>query len=203
MIGYLRGQLRRVVTEGIILETGGIGWLVRTPAGQVWPQPGTEVAVHTHLVVKENALELYGFTQMEGLHLFTLLLGVSGIGPRGALQIMAAASPEKLVGAIAAEDAAFLTGLPGIGAKKARRLVLELKDTILKTGLAAAPGLNGALTASNDYDEALSALLALGYNHEEITPYLAQARAELGPDAATALVLQAVLKAMGRGEGNN
>lgn len=201
MIAYLRGRLRQVIEEGIILETGGIGWLVRTPAGQEWPQPGAEVAVHTYLVVKENALELYGFSQQKELRLFTLLLGVSGIGPRGALQIMAAASVEELVRAIAAEDAAFLTALPGIGTKKARRLLLELKDTIQKDWLNTETVSSGAAAAGSDYDEALAALLALGYNREEANPYLVRVRAELGPKAGTAAVLQAVLQAMGQGGG--
>jgi len=203
MIGYLRGWLRQVTTEAIVLETNGIGWLVRTPAGQAWPELGTEIAVYTHLVVREDAMELYGFTRPEGLRFFTLLLEVAGIGPRGALQIMAAAPPEKLARAIAAEDAPFLTALPGIGAKKARRLVLELKDAILKANLVDTSGLTGGTVQAVDYDEALAALMALGYNREEVSPYLARVRSELGPEADTATVLQAVLKALGRGEGNS
>ncbi|QGP90781.1 Holliday junction ATP-dependent DNA helicase RuvA [Neomoorella glycerini] len=204
MIGYLRGQLRQVMPEGILVETGGIGWFVRTPPAQSWPPPGTEVAVYTHLVVREDALELYGFTRPEGLRFFTLLLGVAGIGPRGALQILAAAAPEQLARAIVAEDTAFLTALPGIGAKKARRLLLELKDAILKSGLAGETRATARVAwdgGAGDNDEALAALLALGYSRDEISPVLARVKAELGPEADTAAVLQGVLKTIGRGGG--
>lgn len=195
MIGYLRGPLLQVTAEGILLETGGIGWFVRTSPAEHWPPPGKEVAVYTHLVVKEDALELYGFTSPKGLKIFTLLLGVAGIGPRGAMQILAAAEPDRLAQAIVAEDTAFLTALPGIGTKKAKRLLLELKDALLKAGFAV------AVPASVDNNEALAALLALGYGREEIARVLARVEAELGPGADTAAVVQAVLKIMGRGGG--
>ncbi|MDN5345194.1 MAG: holliday junction helicase RuvA [Clostridia bacterium] len=211
MIAFLRGQLHQVTREGIILETGGIGWFVRTPANQSWPPAGTEVVVYTHLVVREDALELYGFTRPEGVRFFNLLLGVAGIGPRGALQVLAAAPPEQLARAIVADDAPFLTTLPGIGAKKARRLLLELKEAIQKSGLAAgdgdaatagAGGMAAAATTAAG-DEALAALLALGYNREEITPLLARVRDEVGPAAGTEVILQGVLQAIGRGGGAN
>nr|WP_277998907.1 Holliday junction branch migration protein RuvA [Moorella sulfitireducens] len=200
----MQGRLLQVVPEGILLETNGIGWFVRTPPAEAWPPAGTEVAVYTHLVVREDALELYGFTRPEGLRFFTLLLGVNGIGPRGALQILAAASPEKLARAIVAEDIAFLTHLPGIGAKKAKRLLLELKDAVLKSGLAVeimvTAGVSGDKGA-DDNDEALAALLALGYSRDEIGRVLARVKAELGPEAGTAAIIQGVLKTMGRGGG--
>ncbi|MDN5326255.1 MAG: holliday junction helicase RuvA [Moorella sp. (in: firmicutes)] len=198
MIGYLRGRLHLVTPEGILLETAGIGWLVRTVTNRSWPAPGTEIAVYTQLVVREDAMELYGFTRPEELHLFTLLRGVNGIGPRGALQILGAAAPEQLSRAIAAGDSAFLTALPGIGAKKAQRLLLELKDAVLKSGLVDGPGTE-AIPAGGDNDEVLAALLALGYSREEIGPILARVRQELGDTAPTTAVLQAVLKTFGRG----
>lgn len=203
MIGFLRGKLLQVVADGIILETGGIGWLVRTPAGQKWPVEGTEISVYTHLVSRDDAVELYGFNCYEGLHFFKLLLEVAGIGPRGALQIMGAAPPEKLARAIAAEDAAFLTALPGIGSKKARRLLLELRDKILKSNLVDTYGKPGQGTGAADMgqiDEVLIALGALGYNRDEVEPYVVKAKSELGPGAGTSAILQSVLKALGRGE---
>ncbi|WP_406676536.1 Holliday junction branch migration protein RuvA [Moorella sp. ACPs] len=204
VIGYLRGRLLQVMPEGILLETGGVGWFVRTPPAEVWPPAGTEIAVYTHLVVREDALELYGFTRPEGLRFFTLLLGVAGIGPRGALQILAAASPEKLAQAIVAEDTAFLTALPGIGAKKAKRLLLELKDAVLKSGLAGETVVTAGVSGDNGAganDEALAALLALGYSRDEISQVLARVKVELGPEAGTAAIIQGVLKTIGRGGG--
>lgn len=202
MIGFLRGCLHEITNDGILLETGGIGWFVRTPAGRQWPEKGAQVTVYTHLVVREEAMELYGFTDREGLHFFTLLLGVAGIGPRGALQIMATANTPKLVQAIAAEDTAFLTSLPGIGAKKARRLMLELRDKVLKSNLLEACGIAGRDNLETDFqDEVLAALNALGYRREEVIPALTRAKTELGPEAGTPELLQAVLKGLGRGEG--
>ncbi len=198
MIARLRGRLLQVTEEGIIIDTGGIGWSVRTPSGQSWPQSGAEVAVHTYLAVRENAMELYGFTQPEGLRLFNLLLGVTGIGPRGAMQIMGAASPKEIVRAIVEEDTIFLTSLPGIGNKKAQRLLLELKDKIIDSDLTDAIELEGAEAGAADYDEALAALMALGYKRDEITPYLKRIRRELDPGADTTFILQEILKALGR-----
>lgn len=202
MIGYLRGRLHQVIPGGILLETGGIGWLVRTVTNRSWPAPGTEVAVYTQMVVREDAMELYGFMRPEELHLFTLLRGVNGIGPRGALQILGAAAPEQLTRAIAAGDTAFLTALPGIGAKKAQRLLLELKEAVLKSGLVDGPATGAIPAGSGDNDEVLAALLALGYSREEIGPILARVRQELGEAAPTTAVLQAVLKTFGRGGGD-
>ncbi|MBC7324341.1 MAG: Holliday junction branch migration protein RuvA [Moorella sp. (in: Bacteria)] len=206
MIGYLRGRLLQITPEGILLETGGIGWFVRTPSPQPWPALGAEVAVYTHLVVREDALELYGFPRPEGLRFFTLLLGVAGIGPRGALQVLSAAGPEQLARAIAAEDIAFLTALPGIGAKKARRLFLELKDAVIKSGLAAGEGTAAGVAGGGvaaEKDEAVAALLALGYRREEIEPVLARVKVELGAEAGVAAVIRAALQILGRGEGIN
>lgn len=201
MIGYLRGRLHQVMPEGILLETGGIGWLVRTVTSRSWPEPGTEVAVYTQLVVREDALELYGFTRPEELRLFTLLRGVNGIGPRGALQILGAATPDQLSRAIAAGDTAFLTALPGIGAKKAQRLLLELKDAVMKSGLVTGPVTAASPAGGGNNDEALAALAALGYSREEIGPVLARVRHELGPEATTTALLQAILKTLGQGGG--
>ncbi|MGI9860173.1 Holliday junction branch migration protein RuvA [Moorella naiadis] len=201
MIGYLRGQLHQVMPEGILLETGGIGWLVRTATNRSWPEPGAEVAVYTQLVVREDALELYGFTRPEELRLFTLLRGVNGIGPRGALQILGAATPDQFARAIAAGDTAFLTALPGIGAKKAQRLLVELKDTVRKSRLINGPVAAASPAGDKDNDEVLAALEALGYSREEVAPVLARARQELGSGATTTALLQAVLKTLGQGGG--
>ncbi|MDK2820172.1 MAG: holliday junction helicase RuvA [Clostridia bacterium] len=205
MIGFLRGKLCQVVPEGVLLETGGIGWLIRTPSNYAWPDPGTEITIYTHLVVKEDALELYGFLQQDSLKLFTLLLGVSGVGPRGAIQILSSADPQQLCQAITNEDVSFLTALPGIGVKKAKRLLLELKDTLAKSGLPVKSVANAGTTGSEESgnDEVLLALLSLGYSKEEIGPVVYTVRSELGPGATTENVLQAVLKVLGQGEGIN
>lgn len=191
MISYLSGKLRQIWPDGVLLLVNGVGFFVRTPPGQQWPAGDSEVELYTHLVVKEEALELYGFRTYEELKMFQVLLGVTGIGPKGAQVLVAAAPPDRLAQAIIDEDTGFLTALPGVGPKKAKRLVLELKDRLLKSGLG--EGAGGAAEG----DEVLVALLSLGYSPAEVREPLKLAREELGPGASSGDLLRAVLKYLG------
>ncbi|MGI9952667.1 Holliday junction branch migration protein RuvA [Moorellaceae bacterium AZ2] len=194
MIEFLSGELRQVRPEGILLAVNGLGFFVRTLPGADWPPVGSEVTVYTHLAVKEDTLELYGFKTYEELKMFQILLGVSGMGPKGAQALLAAASPERLGQAIIQEDESFLNALPGVGPKKAKRLVVELKDRLVKAGLQ----LNSVASASGpEEDEVLAALLGLGYNAAEVKEPLKKAREEMGPGAGSGELLRAVLKNLG------
>lgn len=183
--------------EGILLVVNGVGFFVRTLPGAHWPPVGSEVTVYTHLAVKEDALELYGFKTYEELKMFQILLGVSGMGPKGAQALLGSAPPDRLAQAIIEEDNGFLTALPGVGPKKAKRLVLELKDRLIKSGLQ----VNGAsLGTGPQEDEVLAALVGLGYNLAEVKEPLKEAREELGPGVSSGELLRAVLKRLGSGK---
>ncbi|HHP50339.1 MAG TPA: Holliday junction branch migration protein RuvA [Moorella mulderi] len=197
MIAYLRGKLRWIGPQGVWLETGGIGWFIRTPEGRAWPPLGSQVTVYTHLLIREDALDIYGFLSQGEARFFSLLRRVSGIGPRGALQILGKATPEELVAAILHEDLDFLTRLPGIGVKKARRILLELKEILSK--VAEDEGMIPTAEAEGVVGQAQAALLSLGYSPGEIKPILLQAQRDLGDTAGVAELVHRALQIIGRG----
>ncbi len=163
MIASLRGLLAAKGANHVIVEVGGLGVKVFVPASLLdnLGDPGQEIYLATHLHVRENELALYGFPSAEGLELFEMLLRVSGIGPRTALNIMSFLSPETLKEAIAKGDVASLTHIPGIGKKTAERLVVDLRDKVgALFGVGAVPFLG--ITAAEA--EVIAALTSLGYS---------------------------------------
>ena len=129
MIAFVQGKLQYRDGENIVINVGGIGYHVVIPAKLVAALPplGENIAVHTYFHLREDEASLFGFLQQDDLHLFKLLLSVSGIGPRVALNIVGATDHNSLMQAILAEDLAYLMKMPGIGKKTAQRLILELK----------------------------------------------------------------------------
>jgi holliday junction DNA helicase RuvA len=155
MISRLRGTVVARTPSGLVLEVGGVGYLVAaTP--RVTARVGEEAIVETHLHVREDALQLYGFASSEERELFELLLGVSGIGPKVALAIVSGSPPAELRRAIARDDLARFEAIPGIGRKTAQRVVMELKDK-LQAAPAAAVSAGGPLLARD-------ALVELGWS---------------------------------------
>jgi Holliday junction DNA helicase RuvA len=129
MISRLRGTVVARTPAGLVLDVGGVGYLVAaTP--RVVARVGEEATVETHLHVREDALQLYGFASADERELFELLLGVSGIGPKVALAIVSGSPPAELRRAIARDDLARFEAIPGIGRKTAQRVVMELKDKL-------------------------------------------------------------------------
>jgi len=129
VIARLRGTVAAHTPAGIILDVGGVGYLVAaTP--RVTSRVGDEATVETYLVVRDDALQLYGFASAEERELFELLLGVSGVGPKVALAIVSGSSAAELRRAIARDDTARFEAIPGIGRKTAQRVVLELKEKV-------------------------------------------------------------------------
>ncbi len=160
----LRGQVHSVRDSALILDVGGVGYLVRVVRsvleGGVHRGQTLELHVFTH--VRESEIALYGFSSADEQELFEILLGVSGVGPRTALAALSAFSPETLRSAVASGDAALLSRIPGIGRKTAQRLVLDLKDRV---GLAAGEVL--ADSANGVDADVVNALTALGYSLAE------------------------------------
>ena len=168
MIGYLEGTVRSSTLGSMVLMVGGIGYKVALPRETVTHfLPGSQVSVFTHLVVREDVLDLYGFENEEDLRFFELLLTVSGIGPKSALAILDIASVETLRSAIAGGDAKYLTTVSGIGRKTAEKIVLELRDKVGVGTAAAGAALKGDA-------EALEAMRALGYSTQEARDALRQ-----------------------------
>jgi Holliday junction DNA helicase RuvA len=170
MISYIKGELTEVFEDTVVVETNGIGYNIRVPGSVLdrLPSVGSSVRIYTYLYVKEDAMNLFGFLNRDDLSVFKLLLNVSGIGPKGALAILSTIGPDDLRFAVLSEDVKTISSAPGIGAKTAKRLIIELKDKlklaeVFETALAnkekASPE-NDVLLAKN---EAVEALVALGY----------------------------------------
>ena len=139
MIARLRGTVAARTPAGVVLDVGGVGYLVAvTP--RVAARVGEEATVETHLHVREDALQLYGFATADERELFELLLGVSGVGPKVALAIVSGSTPADLRRAIAREDTARFEAIPGIGRKTAQRVVLDLKDKLGAVSVASGGG---------------------------------------------------------------
>jgi Holliday junction DNA helicase RuvA len=154
VIARLRGTVAARTAAGLVLDVGGVGYLVAaTP--RVTGRVGEEATVETYLHVREDALQLYGFASADERELFELLLGVSGVGPKVALAIVSGSTPVELRRAIAREDTARFEAIPGIGRKTAQRVVLELKEKIAVS--AGADMASGAVLARD-------ALVELGWS---------------------------------------
>jgi holliday junction DNA helicase RuvA len=131
VIARLRGRVAGRRPDGIVLDVGGVGYLVHaTPSVLRGADPGAEIVVETHLNVREDALQLFGFAEPDERELFVQLLTVSGVGPKVALAIVSGSTPGELRRAIALEDTARFQAIPGIGKKTAQRVVLELKEKL-------------------------------------------------------------------------
>ena len=160
MIAHLRGKIVSKHPNQVIVEAGGVGYDVNItiPTFSALPAAGSEVTLHIHTHVREDALALYGFLRAEEKRLFERLISVSGIGPKLAVTILSGMAADAMVAAIRDNDIARLTRIPGIGKKTAERMVLELRDKL--EGLAAAPA---APQASPLEEDVISALVNLGY----------------------------------------
>lgn len=178
MIGSVTGLVAFVNDEYCLVETtGGVGYRIFMPATQLATMAvGKEIKVLTHTVVREDAILLYGFLTREYYNLFTLLLTVTGIGPKGASGILSSIKPDGFYLAVQSRDIKALTKLPGIGKKTAERMVLELKDKIgvLSDDLGASTDVAQAFEtgAASNVNEALEVLRSLGYSNSEIWPAL-------------------------------
>ncbi|MCH7552406.1 MAG: Holliday junction branch migration protein RuvA [Chloroflexi bacterium] len=164
MIASLRGIVTAIGEDYAIIEVGGVGFHVSMPTRTLADvgAPGEELFVHTHLYVKDDALALYGFASGAELRLFTLLIGVSGVGPRHAMRLLSVLTPEALAAAVVHEDVAAMMRAPGVGRKTAARISLELKGTLEKEWAGIPDAGGGPIDG-----DALEALVALGYSMAE------------------------------------
>lgn len=172
MISRLRGTPAGRSADGLVVDVGGVGYLVAaTPSVLRRAEGATEVTVETYLHVREDTMQLYGFADAAERTFFVQLIGVSGIGPKVALAVVSSASPGELTRAIALRDSARFQAIPGIGKKTAERIVLELESSIVEAVPAASSDASRALVARD-------ALVELGYSLVEAE----QALAAVDPD---------------------
>ena len=171
MISYIKGKLTEILDDIIVVENQGIGYEIHVPLSLLdeLPKLGEEVKIFTYFLVREDAMSLYGFFYRQDLSMFQKLLGVTGIGPKGALAMLSALRPDALRVAIFTGDAKALSKAPGVGMKTAQRVILELKDRIDPDEVLTATS-NETDSARVDVSdmfsaarEAADALVALGY----------------------------------------
>jgi Holliday junction DNA helicase RuvA len=164
MIGQLRGRLAEKRPNQVLVDVGGVGYLVQVPLSSyaALGELHTEVTLLVHTHVREDALALYGFVSSREKHLFEMLLSASGVGPTLALKILSGMSVEELIPAIRHSDLARLTKIPGVGRKTAERMVVELKDKLEVVALEAEKP--AAASPAGIESDVISALINLGYD---------------------------------------
>ena len=174
MIGSLRGRIARKQPPQIILECGGVGYEIETPMSTFLelPETGTEIFLHTHLVVREDSQTLFGFSSEQEKSLFRSLLKISGVGAKMGLAILSGMSVNDFQRCVEYEDSARLVKIPGVGKKTAERLIIEMRDRIDVTSAELTAGTSTA--RSDPRHEAFDALLSLGYRSNEINHLLAK-----------------------------
>jgi Holliday junction DNA helicase RuvA len=187
VIGRLSGKLLSKQPPQLLVDCNGVAYEVDVPMSTFYalPATGEAVALHTHLVVREDAQVLYGFATLEERAAFRQLIRISGVGARTALAVLSGLSVAELANAVAMQDAVRLTKVPGIGKKTAERLLLELKGKIAEGAAKPAAGATG---------EVLNALVGLGYSEKEA---LAAVKG-LAPGLAVAEGIRAALKALAK-----
>ncbi len=168
MIASLRGTLTGKEGGHCVVEAGGVGYLVQvsTHTAAALPERDEPVFLHTHQVVREDALMLFGFAKLEERRFFELLITVSGIGPRVALAVLSGLQPQALARAIREENLPSLVAIPGVGRKTAERMVVELRDKldVLASAAGSAPAAVGVLPRAERFEDAVAALVRLGYS---------------------------------------
>lgn len=199
MISSLTGRVARIDLDALVLEVGGIGYLVRTtPQALGATRHGAELTLHTELVVREDSLTLFGFPHAEEAETFRIVQSISGIGPRTALAVLAVLEPEELRRAVAEGDAKTITRTPGIGPKVASRMLLELggklpaPSTPVDAAAPRAPAAPGGADA-----DVVEALVGLGWAEKAALSAVETVRADDGESLDAADLLRRALRGLG------
>ena len=199
MIAYIKGEVAWIEEERIVLESGNIGYNIMMPASSFDTQDlvGKEVKIYTHLNVREDAMQLYGFLNLDELKTFRLLLGVNGIGPKAAIGIVSGLTTDELRFAVLSDDVKTISKAPGIGKKTAQKLILELKDKIdleevFETKQEHVRETEGKMESKEENaakKDAVDALTALGYSSTEALRAVRQTGVTQDMDVETILKL--------------
>ncbi len=201
MYAYIKGSLEVKTTGYVVIEAGGVGYKIymSEPSIQSLGDLGEIVKVYTYYRVREDDVSLYGFKTNEELRMFELLLSVSGIGAKSAIGILSNIAPSSFALAIISDDVAKIKQLPGIGAKTAQRLILELKDKLkaqeIEENEEMTSNVKSAFEKNDKYIEAMSALQVLGYTRKEIEKALEQVNVE---DATVEEIIKKALRNLAR-----
>lgn len=201
MIAAVRGSVVRVGLDRVVVLVGGVGLLVHTtPATAASARRGDDIALATTLVVREDALTLYGFLGDDEREMFETVQSVSGVGPRLALAMLSVMGPDELRLALASGDTKSLTKVPGVGPKSAQRLVLELKDKVggMPSGAGAGSGAPAPVVAPAWQDQVTQALVGLGWSAKQAGDAVTTVAARAPADGEVAAYLRLALRELRR-----
>jgi Holliday junction DNA helicase RuvA len=190
MISMLKGEIAHIGTKDLTLMVGGVGYHVHIP--DIVKNPihvGQEALLYTTLISREDSLDLYGFFDPRQKEMFSLLLNVSGVGPKIAIGIVSQVDPGRFLDAVVSEDTGYLSSLPGIGKKSAQRIILELKEKIVKQYQ-----MQEKEYKADPFDDAVSALVTLGYS--EVKARQAISGLANAKDASVEEIIRQALKAL-------
>lgn len=201
MIDSVRGTLLAKEPTMAVVECGGVGYACRTTLHTLsgLGALGEEVRLYTHLAVREDSVDLFGFSTRQERNCFEMLISVSGVGPKAALAILSDVTPDRFALLVASGDSKSFTKTKGIGAKTAQRIVLELKDKIAKEHMGeihAAEAFSASAAASlggDNMEDAIAALMVLGYTQGEVVPLLAK----LDPNLPSQELIKQTLRQIG------
>lgn len=202
MYAYIKGILEETAEDAVVVEASGIGYNIKvsTATADLLPGIGSEVKIYTYTLVREDAFSLYGFLSRDDLDIFKKLITVSGIGPKGGLAILSVMSADALRFAVMAGDSKAIAKAPGIGAKTAERVILDLRDkisvedTLRSVGAAGDAAAAAGMADNRMKREAIEALVALGYSTSDATA--AVKKVDVGEDATSESILKMALKYM-------
>lgn len=197
MIAFIRGIVSSVEGDNLIIDKGGVGLEICVPMSMLRPVPavGDELTLYTHLQIKEDGWQLFGFADKEQLRIFRLLIGISGIGPKIGVAILDKIAVSRFPQIIAAQDHKPLTAVSGVGKKTAERVLLELKDKFPFAESSAAAASDGLELPVEAIDgQLLAALKQLGYTATEARAFAVKAMDSLGADASSEALLRESLK---------
>lgn len=202
MIGYLSGKLIEKHANSVIVDVGGVGYEVTIPLSTFYEigEPGSDVKMRIYTHVREDAIQLYGFSSIRERDLFLKLISVQGVGARSGITMLSGMNADEIISAIRSQNFAKLTAIPGVGRKTAERMVVELRDKIGDIGGSATEAVSASGTApsANDvFEDALSALVNLGYQRNAAEKSLQQASRE-GTEPTVQKLLKAALQRLAK-----
>ncbi len=204
MIAYLSGKLLEKEANTVIVDVNGVGYEVMIPLSTFYDlgEIGEDVSLRIFTYVREDTLQLFGFKTIRERELFLLLISVSGIGPKSAITALSGMSADEIIGAIRSNNLARLNSIPGVGKKTAERLVIELRDKIVKLAAVASEEMKSEgipqMSGDDVYDDALSALSNLGYHYNAAEKALKQAMQE-GTEMSVQKLLRRSLQLLAKG----
>ena len=201
MIYSLNGTIIHTEPNIVVIECGGVGYKCLTTMNtmKVLPRTGEKAMVYTHMIVREDAVELCGFAEQSELNCFKLLTAVSGVGAKVAIALLSEFTPEQIAVSVSSGDSKKLTKASGVGNKIAQRIVLELKDKVknisseVGADMTSKEGLSTVISVGN-ISKALGALAVLGYSPDEVTPFMG----DIDPNLPVERIIGETLKAIGK-----